>query len=108
MSHALICKAAKIQYFQAMFDLKQQAAREAALLIKPGNTIGLGAGSTMMHLIAVLKEQPGMAGSLRIVTSSFATRQKLLQENFTVLDSSWLSRVDWYFDGCDQFDRRLN
>jgi ribose 5-phosphate isomerase A len=95
-------------YFQGMSDYKQQAAREAAKLVQPGDSIGLGAGSTMLHLIAALKEQPGLPQSLRIVTSSFATRQKLLQENFTVQDSGWLSRVDWYFDGCDQFDRRLN
>jgi ribose 5-phosphate isomerase A len=31
-----------------------------------------------------------------------------LHERFTVVESGWLSRVDWYFDGCDQFDRRLN
>lgn len=91
-----------------MSDHKQEAAREAAQLVTPGNTIGLGAGSTMTHLIAALQEQPDLARSLKTVTSSFATRQKLLQENLTVLDSGWLSRVDWYFDGCDQFDRRLN
>jgi ribose 5-phosphate isomerase A len=91
-----------------MTDLKLQAAHEAAKLVQPGNTIGLGAGSTMAQLIAALKERPGLAGTLRTVTSSFATRQKLLQENFIVQDSGWLSAVDWYFDGCDQFDRRLN
>ncbi|HEV2482692.1 MAG TPA: ribose 5-phosphate isomerase A [Puia sp.] len=91
-----------------MSDFKQQAAREAAKLVQPGNTIGLGAGSTMGYLISAIKEQPDLARSLRTVSSSFATRQKLLQENFIVLDSGWLSRVDWYFDGCDQFDRRLN
>jgi ribose 5-phosphate isomerase A len=91
-----------------MSDFKQQAAREAARLVTPGETIGLGAGSTMAHLIAALKEKPGLAQTLRTATSSFTTRQVLLQEGFTVLDSGWLSRVHWYFDGCDQFDRRLN
>ena len=62
----------------------------------------------MMYMITALKEQPDLVRSLRTVTSSFATRQKLLQENFIVQDSGWLSRVHWYFDGCDQFDRRLN
>jgi ribose 5-phosphate isomerase A len=91
-----------------MSDFKQQAAREAAQLVKPGDTIGLGAGSTMTYLIATLKEQPDLAQSLRTVSSSFATRQRLLQEGFNVLDSGWISHVHWYFDGCDQFDRRLN
>jgi ribose 5-phosphate isomerase A len=91
-----------------MSDLKQQAASEAALLVRPGETIGLGAGSTMAHLIAALKENPDLVRSLKTVTSSFATRQKLLQEGFTVVDSGWISGAHWYFDGCDQFDRRLN
>ena len=91
-----------------MPDFKQQAAREAAKLIRPGDTIGLGAGSSMAHLIAAVKEDPSLFRSLKTVTSSFTTRQRLLQEAFSVADSGWLSRVDWYFDGCDQFDRRLN
>src|ERR1700761_4870383 len=91
-----------------MTDLKEMAAREAARLIRMGDTIGLGAGSTMGHLISALKEQPDLMRSLRVASSSFATRQRLLQDGFIVLESGWLSRVDWYFDGCDQFDRRLN
>lgn len=91
-----------------MSDLKQQAASEAAKLVQPGNTIGLGAGSTMGHLIAAIKENPDLANSVRIASSSFATRQRLLRDGFTVLDSGWIAQLDWYFDGCDQFDRRLN
>ena len=91
-----------------MIDLKQQAAREAATLIRPGTTIGLGAGSTMIHLMACMKEEPEKARSLKTVSSSFVTRQKLLHEGFTVLDSGWVDHLDLYFDGCDQFDRRLN
>lgn len=91
-----------------MSDLKQQAAFEAAKLVRPGNTIGLGAGSTMTHLLAALKMQPDLVKNLKTVTSSFATRQRLLQEGFTVLESGWVSQLHWYFDGCDQFDRRLN
>jgi ribose 5-phosphate isomerase A len=91
-----------------MPDYKQAAAREAAKLIRPGDTVGLGAGSSMTHLIAAIKDDPETFRSLKTVTSSFNTRQRLLQEGFRVVESGWLSRVDWYFDGCDQFDRRLN
>jgi ribose 5-phosphate isomerase A len=91
-----------------MSDFKQQAAREAAKLIQPGDTIGLGAGSTMGYLISTIKEQRDLAKSIRTASSSFATRQRLLQDGFTVLDSGWTAQLDWYFDGCDQFDRRLN
>ncbi|HLZ85981.1 MAG TPA: ribose 5-phosphate isomerase A [Puia sp.] len=90
-----------------MPDYKQQAAQEAAKLIQPGHAIGLGAGSTMTHLITAIKDTPGLVQTLTVASSSFATRQTLLQQGFNVKDSGWLSRLDYYFDGCDQFDRRL-
>lgn len=91
-----------------MPDYKQEAARRAAGFIQPGDTIGLGAGSTMGHLIAAIKASPGLAPTIKTLSSSFSTRQRLLQEGFTVLDSGWTASLDWYFDGCDQFDRCLN
>lgn len=86
-----------------MSDYKQQAAAEAARLIQPGSTIGLGAGSTMTHLINAIKSVP----NLTVASSSFTTRQALLKEGFNVKESGWLARLDYYFDGCDQFDWRL-
>jgi ribose 5-phosphate isomerase A len=90
-----------------MPDYKQQAAQEAAKLIKPDTTIGLGAGSTMSHLITAIQNIPGLAQTLTLASSSFGTRQSLIQQNFRVKESGWLSRLDYYFDGCDQFDWRL-
>ena len=91
-----------------MPDYKQQAAREAARLIRPGETVGFGAGSTMAHMVAVLGEDTALARSLKVVSSSYVTRQLLIKEGFCVVDSGWLSHLDWYFDGCDQFDMQLN
>ena len=90
-----------------MPDYKQQAAAEAAKLIQPDSTIGLGAGSTMTHLIAAIKSVANLAPSLTVASSSFTTRQTLLQQGFNVKESGWLARLDYYFDGCDQFDWRL-
>lgn len=90
-----------------MPDYKQQAAQEAAKLIQPGTAIGLGAGSTMTHLINAIKAVPDLAPSLTVASSSFATRQTLLKEGFNVKESGWLARLDHYFDGCDQLDWRL-
>ncbi|HEY4111259.1 ribose 5-phosphate isomerase A [Puia sp.] len=90
-----------------MADYKQQAAQEAAKLIQPGSAIGLGAGSTMTHLIAAIQNTPGLATTLTVASSSFTTRQLLLKEGFQVKESGWLTRLDHYFDGCDQFDWRL-
>jgi len=90
-----------------MPDYKQQAAQEAAKLIKPNSTIGLGAGSTMIHLVNALKQSPDLVQTLTVASSSFVSRQFLLQQDFRVSESGWLSRLDYYFDGCDQFDWRL-
>lgn len=89
-------------------DFKQAAAKEALKLIRPGGTIGFGAGSTMAHLIGFIKEDAALAASLKTLSSSFTTRQLLQQQGFEVLEAGWTARVDLYFDGCDQFDRRLS
>jgi ribose 5-phosphate isomerase A len=89
-------------------DFKQAAAKEALKLILPGSTIGFGAGSTMAHLIGFIKEDAALAASLKTLSSSFTTRQLLQQQGFEVLEAAWTARVDLYFDGCDQFDRRLS
>jgi ribose 5-phosphate isomerase A len=91
-----------------MSDYKQIAARAAAEFIRPGNTVGFGAGSSMLHLIDWLKDNPDLSRSLTTVSSSFVTRQRLLDEGFALVRSEWITRVDLYFDGCDQFDHRLN
>lgn len=85
-----------------------EAAKEALKLIRPGSTIGFGAGSTMANLIGLIKGDEALAASLITLTSSFATRRLLQQEGFAVQEMGWADRVDLYFDGCDQFDRRLS
>ena len=89
-----------------MSDLKMEAAKAALKLIKPGMTVGLGAGTTMAHMVGLMKEG-GLLSSVKVVTSSFSTRRLLLSEGFVVLEAGWLTQVDVYFDGCDQFDWRL-
>jgi ribose 5-phosphate isomerase A len=89
-------------------DYKMEAAKEALKLIRPGGTIGFGAGSTMANLIGLIKGDEALAASLITLTSSFTTRRLLQQEGFAVKEMGWADRVDLYFDGCDQFDRRLS
>ncbi|MBO9727402.1 MAG: ribose-5-phosphate isomerase RpiA [Chitinophaga sp.] len=91
-----------------MEDLKQVAAKAALDFIKPGQLIGIGAGSTIAHLVNFLKEEVTLAKSITLVTSSFSTRQLLLEHDFQVKEISAVSRLDIYFDGCDQFDHQLN
>jgi ribose 5-phosphate isomerase A len=89
-------------------DYKMEAAKEALKLIRPGSTIGFGAGSTTANLIGLIKGDEALAASLITLTSSFTTRRLLQQQSFAVREMGWTDRVDLYFDGCDQFDRRLS
>jgi len=91
-----------------MNDLKQQAALAAVKLIRDKSIVGFGAGSTIAHLVQGIKEQPALAGSITTVTSSFNTKLLLQQSGFVVKDMEDLEEIDLYFDGCDQFDSRLN
>lgn len=91
-----------------MEDLKQVAAKAALDFIKPGQTIGLGAGSTIAHLVNYLKESASLHHSITTVTSSFNTQQLLQEHGFNSKQTGEVSQLDLYFDGCDQFDHQLN
>ncbi len=87
-------------------DYKMEAAKEALKLIRPGSTIGFGAGSTMANMIRLVKGDGALAVSLTTLSSSFTTLRLLQQEGFAISEMGWANHVDLYFDGCDQFDRR--
>lgn len=89
-------------------DLKKEAAAKAISLIKDKSIVGLGSGSTIAHTVDFLKKEIENGLQLRFVSSSFSTRQLLLKNDFTVLHSASLNKIDIYFDGCDQLDKELN
>ena len=91
-----------------MQDYKKEAARAAVQLIRPGSTIGFGAGSTIAHLVGFIKEEVALAASISTVTSSFTTRLLLEKSELPVREMGATVHIDQYFDGCDQFDAALN
>ncbi|MDB5279160.1 MAG: rpiA [Ferruginibacter sp.] len=88
-------------------DFKKAAAVKAAGLIQSGQIIGLGAGSTIAYMVTWLAEQVQNGLQIQLLTSSFTTRQLLLQNGFTVLPAADVEKIDLYFDGCDQVDHNL-
>lgn len=88
-------------------DLKKLAAQKAVELIQPNSVIGLGAGSTMAHMVGFLQRAVQNGLALGVATPSFNTRQLLLQSGITLLNTADLTKIDIYFDGCDQFDQNL-
>ena len=91
-----------------MSDFKKEAAAAALPLIRPGCTVGFGAGSTIAHLINLVSEDSVLMGSLQVLTSSFATRELLREKGWTPGETGKTAQLALYFDGCDQFDRRLS
>jgi ribose 5-phosphate isomerase A len=91
-----------------MTDYKAEAAKAALQLIKVGQTIGLGAGTTISHLVAMISHESGLWPTLNFTSSSFKTTNLLQEYGLAVQSPSLLKYLDIYFDGCDQFDKDLN
>ncbi len=78
---------------------KQLAAETAAELVESGMTIGLGTGSTVLFLLAVLARR---RLTLRCVASSPETKQRALELGLRVDPFDRISRLDLAIDGADQ------
>ncbi|WP_276088196.1 ribose 5-phosphate isomerase A [Pedobacter sp. JY14-1] len=91
-----------------MADLKLEAAKAAVKRISPGQIIGLGAGSTVAHLVDLVSQEQRLSGNVTFVSSSFKTNVYLLHKGQRVQTAGNTSSIDIYFDGCDQFDNSLN
>lgn len=91
-----------------MADYKLEAAKAALQFIKPGQTIGVGAGSTIANLLGLIAADSTLSASLTLATSSFKTALLIEQYDFRLLGSEYVNHIDIYFDGCDQFDAQLN
>ena len=77
-------------------------------LIKPGQTIGLGDGSTVLYLLEMIAADAVLMASLILTSSSEKTMLRMKELGLTEMPPSDLEVVDSYFDGCDQFDRELS
>lgn len=88
-------------------NYKMQAAIEALKHIN-GNIIGLGGGTSIAYLVNLIAENSLLASSLTFTYSSFKTTNLLIEKGLRVQSPAYLSHIDVYFDGCDQFDNELN
>jgi ribose 5-phosphate isomerase A len=91
-----------------MTDYKAEAAKAALQLIKAGQIIGLGAGTTVSHLVTMISQESELWPSLVFTSSSFKTTNLFQEHGLRVQSPSLLKHIDVYFDGCDQFDAELN
>ena len=91
-----------------MIDFKKEVAIKCVSLIKTGQVIGLGAGSTIAKLIDQLQIDRALCSTLTFVSSSFKTRLYLFEKGLNLGSFTVNSSIDIYFDGCDCFDANLN
>lgn len=89
-------------------DFKKAAAEKAVSFIQTNKLIGVGAGSTMAHIAALLYEKISQGLKIKVLTSSYTTRQLLEGFGINVVETNTVSSIDIYFDGCDQVDKNLN
>lgn len=94
-----------------MFDIpdyKLQSAQKALQFVRAGQTVGLGNGTTMLHLADLIAADQNLAASITFTSSSAKTSHRLKAFGLSVIPPSDLQSIDIYFDGCDQFDHELN
>lgn len=91
-----------------MSDYKKAAAAACMQFLRTGQTIGLGAGTTIAHFIDLVCLETDLVKTLSFVSSSFKTRAYLKEKGLRIAFSSVTDKLDIYFDGCDQFDQQLN
>jgi len=81
---------------------KQAAARAAAALVRDGDLVGLGSGSTVAHLFPALAAR-GLA--IRCVAASPSSEQAARAVGLEVVPFEQLARLDVAIDGADQITR---
>jgi len=88
---------------------KKRAAKEASLLIREGQVIGLGTGSTVNYLIEYLAERIQKEGlRIQAVPTSIATAECAKRNKMKLTTLARNPRLDIDIDGADQVDSRIN
>ena len=86
-------------------EQKRKAAEASLEFIKAGTTLGVGTGSTVNHLIALL---PTVRDRIDRITSSSAASTVLLEQHgFDVSTLNETGALDLYIDGADESNKQL-
>ena len=92
----------------AMPELKKAAALQAAALVKSGQKVGLGTGSTAAFAIEELGRRRREEGlQIECVATSFQSMVLARQAGLPLLLTQNISELDLSIDGADEIDPRL-
>jgi len=89
-------------------ERKRQAACSAAKLIKDGDVVGLGTGSTVYYLILEISKMLKRGLDIICIPTSIATKLLAIEHGIKVSSLDECSEIDIAIDGADQIDERLN
>lgn len=89
-------------------QLKRAAAEAAIKYLRPGQTVGLGTGSTARHFILALGEKVKAGFRVRGVPTSAETAELARGQQIPILDGGDDWEIDVAVDGADQVDAKLN
>lgn len=90
-----------------MSDFKLEAAQKAFACLTQCKFVGLGAGSTVEHLVRIIGDHHESL-SMTFVTSSPQTLALLKKYMLPVATLQTVCEIDICVDGCDQMDYHLN
>lgn len=88
-------------------EMKRRAAESAVTLVKDGDVVGLGTGSTAAYAIRALSERVDAGSDIRGVPTSYDSRALAVEEGVP-LTSLDVATPDIVIDGADAFDGDLN
>lgn len=86
---------------------KELAARAAVTLVKDGDIVGLGSGTTSTHAIRLLGERVRQGLSIRGVPSSKSTEQLASGLGIPLTSLDEVQELDIAIDGADEVDPNL-
>jgi len=90
-------------------DPKKAAALRAVELVQDGMVLGLGTGSTAVHVIDALGEKVRRSGwRVSAVPTSERSRNQAQSLGITLLDLGEAGPLDLAIDGADEADRQLS
>lgn len=87
---------------------KQAAGEAAALLVKDGNIIGLGTGSTTAYAIKAIGRRVAEGLNVFAVTTSYQSEILAIEAGIPLTSLAEYSYIDIAIDGADQIDSHLN
>lgn len=99
----------KVKHMNDRENEKKRAAMDASLLIKEGQVIGLGTGSTVNYLIEYIAERIKKEDlHIQAVPTSIATAECANRNKIKITTLAENPRLDIDIDGADQVDPRIN